>query len=90
MPFDLFVHAVPDSGRDGPPAPARADLVALALARLPLALRPAVARIELGELQRFVNMGVHFDRVAWRAVFGAPGLPTQRGEIVLHDGQVVD
>ncbi len=89
MPFDVLpaphgptrqraeLHGVP-----------RALLVRHALDQLAPSLREAVAEIELESAGPFVNMGLNFDRVAWRAVWRRPGLPDASGTIPVWKGEI--
>jgi hypothetical protein len=53
------------------------------------ALRPHLLAIKLTEAGSFVNMGMNFDRVAWRAVWRSPGLPQMSGTIPVRQGEIV-
>jgi hypothetical protein len=64
-------------------------LVRHALAQLSPELRRAVIAVELTDAGSFVNMGMNFDRVAWRAVWRLPGLPEVSGSIALWKGEIV-
>lgn len=59
------------------------------LDRLAPALRRAVIAIELEEAGGFVNLGMNFERVAWRAVWRLPGLPALSGSIAVWKGEIV-
>jgi hypothetical protein len=52
-------------------------------------LRRAVIAIELTEAGGFANMGLNFERVAWRAVWRRPGLPQMSGIIPVRRGEIV-
>jgi hypothetical protein len=65
-------------------------LVRHALAQLSPALRRSVIAVELEDAGGFVNMGMNFDRVAWRAVWRLPGLPEISGSIALWKGEIVN
>jgi len=67
----------------------RHELTRHVLAGLAPALRRAVIAIELEDGGRFVNLGMHFDRVLWRAVWRLPGLPEAAGVIPLRKGEIV-
>jgi hypothetical protein len=60
-----------------------------AMAALDPASRRAVIAIEIEDAGRFVNMGMNFDRVRWRAVWRLPGLPEAGGIIALRKGEIV-
>ena len=66
----------------------RVALVCHALDQLAPSLRDAVAAIELESAGSFVNMGLNFDRVAWRAVWRQPGLPEVSGTIPVWKGEI--
>jgi hypothetical protein len=89
MPFDVLPArrgtTRPDSDLHGVP---RALLVRHALDQLAPALRDAVAEIALESAGSFVNMGLNFDRVAWRAVWRRPGLPEAAGTIPVWKGEI--
>ena len=88
MPFDFApAGALPIDAQEICGVP-RAALVAHALAQLAPSLRDAVAEIELAEAGGFVNMGMNFDRIAWRAVFRRPGLPEAAGSIPVWKGEI--
>lgn len=79
MPVDqVAFHGVP-----------RHDLTRHVLAGLAPGLRRAVIAIELADGGRFVNMGLNFDRVLWRAVWRLPDLPEASGVIPIHRGEIV-
>jgi hypothetical protein len=79
MPVDAAeLHGVP-----------RHLLACHVLDRLAPALRRAVVAIELEEAGTLVNMGMNFDRVAWRAVWRLPGLPALSGSIAVRQGEIV-
>jgi hypothetical protein len=59
------------------------------LAGLAPSLRRAVIAIELEDGGRFVNLGMNFERVFWRAVWRLPGLPDAGGVIPLRHGEIV-
>jgi len=89
MPFDLVQPARPaavlQADLHGVP---RMSLVRHALDQLAPSLRDAVAAIELESAGSFVNMGLNFDRVAWRAVWRQPGLPEVSGTIPVWKGEI--
>jgi hypothetical protein len=89
MPFDVLPaprsRARPEAELHGVP---RALLVRHALDQLAPSLRDAVAAIELESAGGFVNMGLNFDRVAWRAVWRQPGLPEASGTIPVWKGEI--
>jgi hypothetical protein len=60
-----------------------------ALAEVPPALRRAVIAVELSDAGPFVNLGMNFDRVAWRIAWRLPGLPEISGSIALRQGEIV-
>lgn len=64
-------------------------LVRHALDQLSPELRRAVIAVELSDAGGFVNMGMNFDRVGWRAVWRLPGLPEISGSIALRRGEIV-
>lgn len=92
MPFDFAMTAAP--ARQAPPPEAelhgvpRALLVRHALDQLAPALRAAVAEIALESAGSFVNMGLNFDRVRWRAVWRNPALPDVSGSIPVWKGEI--
>ncbi|PWS34480.1 hypothetical protein DFH01_26060 [Falsiroseomonas bella] len=59
------------------------------LDQLSVELRRAVIAVELSEAGSFVNMGMNFDRVAWRIAWRRPGLPQMSGTIPVHRGEIV-
>jgi hypothetical protein len=87
MPFDVLPRSRtrPEAELHGVP---RALLVRHALDQLAPSLRAAVAAIELESAGGFVNMGLNFDRVAWRAVWRRPGLPEASGTIPVWKGEI--
>ncbi|MGG5821954.1 hypothetical protein [Falsiroseomonas sp. HW251] len=93
MPFDL-VPSPRKPATDGADLPKvlhgvpRAALVRHALDQLAPSLRDAVAAIELESAGSFVNMGMNFDRVAWRAVWRRPGMPEAGGTIPVWKGEI--
>ena len=64
-------------------------LVRHALDQLSPELRRVVIAVELADSGNFVNMGMNFDRVTWRAVWRLPGLPEISGSIALWKGEIV-
>ena len=89
MPLDLVVPAtlpVDAMQLHGVPRHVLAHHV---LDRLAPGQRGAVIAIELEEAGTFVNMGMNFHRVAWRAVWRLPGLPELSGSIALWRGEIV-
>ena len=92
MPFDFATGAAPAT-RPAMQAPElhgvpREELVRHALDQLAPGLRAAVAAIELENAGSFVNMGMNFDRVGWRAVWRRPGLPATSGTIPVWKGEI--
>ncbi len=88
MPFDFAPATLPpiDAGKlAGVP---RHLLVRHAMERIPHALRGAVAEMEVAEAGTFVNMGMNFDSIAWRAVWRRPGLPAISGTIPVWRGEI--
>lgn len=89
MPFDFVPSprrpATDDATLHGVP---RGMLVRHALDQIAPSLRDAVALIELESAGGFVNMGMNFDRVAWRAVWRRPGLPEAAGTIPVWKGEI--
>ncbi len=69
---------------------ARHELVRHALDQLSPAQRRALIAVELADAGGFVNMGLNFDRVTWRAVWRLPGLPEISGSIALRKGEIVN
>jgi hypothetical protein len=59
------------------------------LAGLAPALRRAVIAVELEDGGRFVNLGMHFERVFWRIAWRLPGLPEMAGVIPIRQGEIV-
>jgi hypothetical protein len=49
----------------------------------------ALDALEVSDGGRFVNMGMNFDSVAWRAVWRLPGLPALSGRIPVWKGEIV-
>jgi hypothetical protein len=90
MPFDFAAPPARDTQFAPIHGVPRLELARLALARLAPALREEVAGFELADAGRLVNQGVHFDRVAWRAVWRRPGLPEAAGSLVLLDGEIAN
>lgn len=79
MPVDAAtIHGVP-----------RHELAAHALDQVAPHLRNAVAEIELRPGQPFVHMGMAFEQVAWRILWGQPGLPVSRGSFPVWNGSPV-
>ncbi len=66
----------------------RYQLARHVMEQLSPALRRAVIAIELSEAGSFVNMGLNFDRVAWRAVWRCTGLPEMSGVIPVRQGEI--
>lgn len=64
-------------------------LVRHAMERIPAGLRRALIAVELEDGGTFVNMGMNFQRVAWRAAWRLPGLPEASGVIPIHRGEIV-
>lgn len=64
-------------------------LVRHAMSRLTEAQRRALIAVEVEDGGGFVNMGMNFDSVAWRAVWRLPGLPEARGVIPVWKGEIV-
>lgn len=78
LPVDAAeVHGVP-----------RHVLVRHAMASLSAEQRRALIAVELADAGSFVNMGMNFDRVAWRAVWRLPGLPDAAGTIPVSKGEI--
>jgi hypothetical protein len=64
-------------------------LVRHAMARLTRDQRRALIAVEIEDGGGFVNMGMNFDSVAWRAVWRLPGLPEAAGMIPVWKGEIV-
>lgn len=64
-------------------------LVRHAMERLTPAQRRALIAVELADAGGFVNMGMNFDAVTWRAVWRLPGLPELGGTIPIWKGEIV-
>ena len=87
MPFDFAISA-PAAEADELHGVPRKELARHALDQLAPSLRAAVAAIELESAGTFVNMGMNFDRVSWRAVWRRPGLPLASGTIPVWRGEI--
>jgi hypothetical protein len=64
-------------------------LVRHAMAHLTPEQRRALIAVEVEDAGGFVNMGMNFDSVAWRAVWRLPGLPDAAGTIPVWKGEIV-
>lgn len=67
---------------------ARHLLVRHVMAGLNAEQRRALMAVELTDAGCFVNMGMNFDRVAWRAVWRLPSLPEAGGTIPVWKGAI--
>jgi hypothetical protein len=79
LPVDATeIHGIP-----------RHVLVRHAMERLTPDQRRALIAVELADGGGFVNMGMNFDSVTWRAVWRLPGLPEIAGMIPIWKGEIV-
>jgi hypothetical protein len=79
LPVDAAeVHGIP-----------RHVLVRHVMERLTSPQRRALIAVELADAGSFVNMGMNFDSVVWRAVWRLPGLPELGGTIPVRKGEIV-
>lgn len=89
MPLDVVAPATPAVDAAPFHGVPRHVLTRHVLAGLPPGLRRAVIAIELEDGGRFVNLGMNFERVLWRAVWRLPGLPETGGVIAIRQGEIV-
>lgn len=88
MPLDIpFAQTLPVDAAELHGVP-RHVLVRHAMAGLSAEQRRALIAVELTDAGGFVNLGMNFDRVAWRAVWRLPGLPDTGGTIPVWKGEI--
>jgi hypothetical protein len=88
MPLDAALPATMPVDAAALHGVARHVLVRHAMEQIAPERRRALIAVELSDAGGFVNMGMNFDRVAWRAVWRLPGLPEQSGSIALWKGEI--
>lgn len=89
MPLDIpFAETLPVDAAELHGVP-RHVLVRHAMTHLTPEQRRSLIAVEVTDAGGMVNMGMNFDRVAWRAVWRLPGLPEAAGTIVVRKGEIV-